>query len=161
MKCKYHRIRSKKYQYYGYCTKFKKEVSLYCKECKEDIEYKEQKPLKLRTNKQAKREKERFSIIYPDLTKCAECGSKYGVEKNEVFEGSYRQISMKLGMVVPFCQTCHKLFHDNILFNLQYKVMFQKEFLKTHSLEEFIKIFKQDYIFKLDKLKQKKRGKDI
>ena len=155
MKCKYHRIRSKKYQYYGYCTKFKKEVSLYCKECKGNIEYKEQKTLKSHTNKQAKREKERFSIIYRDLTKCCNCGSKIDIEKNEVFEGSYRQTSIRYGMVCPFCQTCHSQFHNDIMFNLFYKVMFEKEFLKTHSKEEFIKIFGQDYIFKLE---QKKRS---
>nr|DAL65812.1 MAG TPA_asm: zinc-ribbon family protein [Caudoviricetes sp.] len=155
MKCKYHKIRSKKYQYYGYCTKFKKEVSLYCKECKGNIEYKEQKTLKSHTNKQAKREKERFSIIYRDLTKCCNCGSKIDIEKNEVFEGSYRQTSIKYGMVCPFCKTCHSQFHNDIMFNLFYKVMFEKEFLKTHSKEEFIKIFGQDYIFKLE---QKKRS---
>ena len=155
MKCKYHRIRSKKYQYYGYCTKFKKEVSLYCKECKGNIEYKEQRTLKSRTNRQAKREKERFSIIYRDLTKCCNCGSKTGIEKNEVFEGSYRQTSIRYGMVCPFCETCHTQFHNDIMFNLFYKVMFEKEFLKTHSKEEFIKIFGQDYIFKLE---QKKRS---
>jgi len=155
MKCKYHRIRSKKYQYYGYCTKFKKEVSLYCKECKGNIEYKEQRTLKSRTNRQAKREKERFSIIYRDLTKCCNCGSKTGIEKNEVFEGSYRQTSIRYGMVCPLCETCHTQFHNDIMFNLFYKVMFEKEFLKTHSKEEFIKIFGQDYIFKLE---QKKRS---
>lgn len=155
MKCKYHRIRSKKYQYYGYCTKFKKEVSLYCKECKGNIEYKEHRTLKSRTNRQAKREKERFSIIYRDLTKCCNCGSKIGIEKNEVFEGSYRQTSIRYGMVCPFCETCHSQFHNDIMFNLFYKVMFEKEFLKTHSKEEFIKIFGQDYIFKLE---QKKRS---
>ncbi len=155
MKCKYHRIRSKKYQYYGYCTKFKKEVSLYCKECKGNIEYKEQRTLKSRTNRQAKREKERFSIIYRDLTKCCNCGSKIDIEKNEVFEGSYRQTSIRYGMVCPFCETCHTQFHNDIMFNLFYKVMFEKEFLKTHSKEEFIKIFGQDYIFKLE---QKKRS---
>lgn len=154
-KCKYLRQRQKKYKWYGYCTKFKKEVSLYCKECKGNIEYKEQRTLKSRTNKQAKREKERFSIIYRDLTKCCNCGSKIGIEKNEVFEGSYRQTSIRYGMVCPFCKICHSQFHNDIMFNLFYKVMFEKEFLKTHSKEEFIKIFGQDYIFKLE---QKKRS---
>ena len=59
------------------------------------------------------------------------------------------------GMVCPFCKTCHTQFHNDIMLNLFYKVMFEKEFLKTHSKEEFIKIFGQDYIFKLE---QKKRS---
>lgn len=52
-------------------------------------------------------------------------------------------------MVCPFCQKCHDVFHNDILFNLKYKVMFQKEYLKTHTLDEFIKEFGQDYIYKL------------
>lgn len=158
MKCKYLRIRSKKYKKYGYCTKYKKEVPIYCKNCN-SIEYKQQKPMKSRTNKLAKAEKERFSIIYHDLTKCCNCGSKIGIEKNEVFEGAYRQLSIKLGMITPFCKQCHKLFHNDIIFNLTYKVMFQKEFLKTHTLDEFITLFKQDYIYKLEKMTKKKNSR--
>ena len=173
-KCKYLRIRKKNYKCYGYCTKHKKEVPIFCK-C-DDIEYKilsnnhqikntvkalhntadKQKKIKQKSNKLAKKERYRFSILYADLTKCAECGCISNIEKNEVFEGAYRQTSIKLGMVVPFCQKHHKLFHNDIIFNLTYKVMFQKEFIKTHTLEEFISIFKQDYIYKLEKLLSKK-----
>ena len=80
------------------------------------------------------------------------------VEKNEVFSGSYRLISMEDGMVAPLCLFCHKLFHKDSIMNLQYKVLFQKAYMKTHSLEEFIKRYGQDFIYKLE---QKKRGKDI
>lgn len=167
MKCKNHRIRSKKGIKYGYCVKHKKEVSLFCKGC-DDIEYKEKKTLKSRTNKQVKREKERFSIIYPDLTKCCECGLKTGdfdkrinmytqVEKNEIFSGAYRGISIEDGMVAPMCIFCHKLFHKDIIMNLKYKVKFQKEYMKTHSLDQFINRYGQNFIYKLE---QKKRGKD-
>ena len=155
MYCKHFTIRSKKGIKYSYCRSLKKKITLSCcRECN-NKEYKQYSTMRLRTNKQAKREKERFSIIYPDLTKCCNCGSKTGIEKNEVFEGSYRQASIKYGMVCPFCKTCHSQFHNDIMFNLFYKVMFEKEFLKTHSKEEFIKIFGQDYIFKLE---QKKRS---
>ncbi len=152
-KCKYLKQRQKDYKWYGYCTKKKEIVPLFCKECN-NIEYKEKKTLKLRTNKQTKREKERFSIIYPDLTKCCNCGSKIGIEKNEVFEGAYRQISIRLGMVCPFCKKCHDVFHNDIMFNLFYKVMFEKEYLKSHTKEEFIANFGQDYEYKLSKLKK-------
>lgn len=156
MKCKHLRIRSKNYNKYGYCTKYKKEVPIFCKKCN-NIEYKQQKPMKSRTSKLAKAEKERFSIIYQDLTKCCNCDSKIGIEKNEVFEGAYRQLSIKLGMITPFCKQCHNLFHNDLIFNLTYKVMFQKEYMKTHSLEEFISLFKQDYIYKLEKLKKQNK----
>jgi hypothetical protein len=165
-KCKYLKQRQKNYKWYGYCTKRRKIVPLFCKEC-DVVEYKEQKTFKSRTNKQAKREKERFSIIYRDLTKCCNCGLKTGdfdkrinqytrIEKNEVFEGSYRQVSIRLGMIAPLCIFCHKQFHKDILgMNLSYKIKFEKEYLKTHTREEFIKTFGQDYIFKLE---QKKRS---
>lgn len=158
MYCKHYTIRSKKGIKYNYCRLLKKEITFSCcREC-DNKEYKQYKTMKSRTNRQAKKEKERFSIIYPDLTKCCNCGSKMGVEKNEVFEGAYRQISIRLGMVAPMCWRCHQQFHNDIMFNLFYKVMFEKEYLKTHTKEEFIKAFGQDYIFKLE---QKKRGKDI
>lgn len=57
MNCKYYRTRTKKYKKYGYCTKYKKEVSLFCKGC-EQIEYKEYKSINKRTTKQAKAEKD-------------------------------------------------------------------------------------------------------
>lgn len=163
-KCKYLKQRQKDYKWYGYCTKRKEIVPLFCKEC-DNIEYKEKKTLKSRTNKQAKREKERFSIIYPDLAKCCVCGLKTGdfdkrinqytqIEKNEVFEGSYRQVSIRLGMIAPLCIFCHKQFHKDILgMNLSFKVKFQKEYLKNHTREEFIASFGQDYEYKLSKLK--------
>ena len=44
MNCKNYRTRTKKYKKYGYCIKYKKEVSLFCKEC-ENLEYKEQKTM--------------------------------------------------------------------------------------------------------------------
>ena len=129
----------------------KEEISLsYCQKC-DSKEYKIYKPLKKKTYKQTKKEKNRFSIIYHDLTKCCNCGSKIGIEKNEDFEGSYRQTSIRYGMVCPFCKTCHNQFHNDSTINLHYKVLFEKEFLKTHSKEEFIRIFGQDYIFKLRK----------
>lgn len=168
MNCIYKKVRTKKGKKYGYCTLLKKEVNLFNCKCS-SITYKKINPIKSRTNKQAQKEKERFSIIYTDLTKCCECGLKAGdfdtrlnlytrIEKNEIFSGSYRSISMKDGMVAPLCIFCHKRFHKDIIFNLSYKVKFQKEYMKTHTLEEFITRYGQNYIYKLE---QKKRGKDI
>ena len=162
-KCINLRIRSKRGIKYGYCTKFHKEVSIFCK-CN-NIEYKQYKKIKTKTSKLQSMENKRYSIIYNDLTICAECGSKNGtydhiknrytiVSKNEVFEGAYRQLSIKYGLVCPFCQNCHERFHNDILFNLKYKVTFQKEFIKLHSKEKFISIFKQNYAYKLKRIKK-------
>lgn len=168
MNCKHFKIRNKKNKKYCYCTFLKKEVSFSCYRNCINKEYKQYKKIKKRTSKLQNLENKRYSIIYNDLTICAECGLKSGVydyinkeyiiiSKNEIFEGAYRQLSIKYGMVCPFCQKCHDRFHNDILFNLKYKVMFQREFLKSHSKEEFISIFKQDYVYKLEQIKKRTR----
>lgn len=166
MNCKNLRRRTKKGKIYIYCTIKRKTISYEeCKNC-HSKEYKKYKPIKSRTNKQTKKEKERFSIIYSDLTKCCECGLKIGdfdkrinmytqVEKNEVFSGAYRSRSIEDGMVAPMCIFCHKLFHKDRMMNLIYKVRFQKEYMKNHSLDQFIKRYGQNFIYKLE---QKKRS---
>ena len=151
MNCKHLTLRSKKGKKYYYCRLMKEEISLsYCQEC-DSKEYKIYKPLKKRTYKQIKKEKNRFSIIYHNLTKCCNCGSTIGIELNEIYEGAYRKRSIEYGAVAPMCHNCHTRFHNDSAFNLYYKVLFEKEFLKTHSQEEFVKTFGQDYIFKLRK----------
>ena len=64
-------------------------------------------------------------------------------------------------MVNPLCKKHHDLFHHDRETNLRTKVQFQEEFLKTHSLEEFIKLFGKDYRITLKEYLDKKRGKDI
>lgn len=168
MNCKNHKIRTKKGIKYGYCTLYKKEVDLFNCKC-ESIERKmhnnwsitvsknnkmhnksknTMQKIKKRTYKLAKAEKNRSSIIYQDLNKCCveECLTPYyNVERNEVFEGAYRQSSIKYNMVCSFCESHHRQFHSNREFALYYKVMFEEKFLKTHTLEEWLDIFKIDY----------------
>ena len=91
-------------------------------------------------------EKNRWSILYNDLTKCAICGTTFGIEKNEVFEGAKRNNSMIYGFVIPLCQYHHRLFHNNRDFSLPIKQRFQKEFLKTHSLDDFLSIIHRNYL---------------
>ena len=75
----------------------------------------------------------------------------YKVEKNEVYSGSFRNRSIKYGAVCPMCKIHHDLFHNNNLFNLQYKVLFQQELVSCYSLDWFIKTFGQNYEVKLKK----------
>ncbi len=143
-----------------YCKKKRKSITINdCKFCKykeyKKNKSKDYKPIKKRTYKQYKRERERFSIIYQDLTKCCVPGCLtpfYQVEKNEVFEGAYRSRSVEFGAVCPFCKNHHTLFHNNIEFNLKYKLLFQQAFVDKYSLNWFIKIFGQDYIVKCNKI---------
>lgn len=144
-----------------YCKKRKKIITIDdCKLCKyKEYKNKPFKPLKNRTYKTIKLEKNRFSIIYSDLTKCCVkgCNSAYNqVEINEVFEGSYRCRSIKYGAVCPMCKQHHDLFHKDKLFNLRYKLLFQKELISCYSLDWFIKVFGQNYKVKLNKIKSTK-----
>lgn len=100
---------------------------------------------KNKSNKLAKLERKRFSLIYTNLNKCACCPGQQ-VHKNEVFEGAKRSISMKYGFVIPLCPKHHDMFHNNREFALKYKKMFQKEFEKTHTREEFLKIIHHNYL---------------
>ena len=161
MKCKHLKIRSKKYQKYFYCSLLRKEIDNKKCSCCNNKEYKTYNPIKKRSSNLVRREKHRYSIIYQDLTKCSVCGLKIDIEKNEVYSGSYRQLSIDYGMVNPLCKKHHDLFHHERETNLRTKVQFQEEFLKTHSLEEFIKLFGKDYRITLKEYLDKKRGKDI
>lgn len=165
MNCIYIRKRKQKNKTYFYCTLKKSEVSLSCyKECDKKeykktktIESKKDYKMKTKSSKLAKMERNRFSIIYDDLSKCCVKGCTtpfYRVEKNEVFEGACRGRSIIYGAVVSFCKRHHELFHNNISFNLEYKMMFQKEYVVKYSLEWFIKTFGQNYEFRYEKIKK-------
>ena len=161
MKCRFLKIRKKNNKIYGYCSKFRVEKNIYCKECKDLIneqlkeEYQKKisksknevyKPIKSRSNRLVKAEKYRFSIIGLEKEKCSYCGSYRSIEVNEVFEGKNRQVSIKNGFCISLCYECHEKFHNDREFNLYYKRLFQKEFEKTHSREEFIKLIGRNYL---------------
>lgn len=161
MNCIYIRKRIKKKQNYFYCTLKKCEVSFSCYQDCDNKKYKEHKAIRKRTYKQSKKEKERSSIIYQDLTKCCVkgCITPYcQVEKNEVFEGAFRNRSIKYGAVCPFCKNHHDLFHNDSAFNLKYKIFFQQKLVEKYSLEWFIKTFGQDYNVKYNKIVLNKKS---
>lgn len=142
-----------------HCNKKGKKINIKdCSNCKyKEFKKAEIKTIKKRTYKQSKNEKERFSIIYQDLTKCCVKGCLtpyYKVEKNEVFEGAFRGRSIKHGAVCPFCKNHHSKFHNDINFNLEYKMLFQREYVRMYSIEWFIKNFGQNYEIKYKKLKK-------
>ena len=157
MKCKHLKIRSKKYKKYFYCDILKKEIDISnCSYCK-NKDYKTYKHIRKRSSNLVRREKHRYSRIYQDLAKCSVCGSKLGIEKNEIFSGSYRHLSIEYGMVNPLCKKHHELFHKDREFNLRVKVQFEEEFLNEHSLDEFIQLFGKDYRITLKEYLSKKK----
>ena len=101
--------------------------------------------MKGKTKNLRKLEKNRYSILTDDLTTCFIC-KRPKEDLHEIFEGANRQQSMKHGLVLPLCRRCHQNIHSNNQLNLQYKRIGQSKFEETHTREEFIKIFKRNYI---------------
>ena len=83
------------------------------------------------------------------MRKCVLCGSYRDIQMHHVFGGPRRKLSTKYGMVVPLCMACHtgpRGVHQNSLLNLVLKRLTQAEFEKTHSREEFRRIFGKSYL---------------
>ena len=133
-----------------YCNKLKKEIKISeCSNCK----YREYSiklnstKLKNRTSKQAKLERDRFSILTSDLEHCILCGVKKD-NLHEVFFGRNRLNSIKYGCVIPLCSTHHLEMHKNKEWQEYWHVRAQKRFMEFYhkSIDGFIEIFKINYL---------------
>ena len=145
MKCKYFTIRTKKGLKYYYCKLHKKEISVSCyKEC-DNKEYKQYKTLSNRSKSLNKKEKQRFSIIYPNLKKCCICGSNWQLTTHEIFGGRNRSNSMKYGLCLPLCLTCHEKYQNDKNFNDKWHKIGQTSFEECYYDLDFIKIFGRNY----------------
>lgn len=167
MKCKHLKIKSKKHQKYIYCSKLKKEINFdNCKGCPFK-EYKERKPIKNRTSKQAKMERERFSIFTKDLEHCILCAEYLkeigdnvtepaeAVNLHEIYEGNdNRPISAKYGLVLPLCYKHHKIIHMDekqqkkwgynnlkLIWHIKGQIAFEEKYPNL----EFLEIFGRNY----------------
>ncbi len=97
--------------------------------------------IKQKSNKMAKLEKNRFSIITKNLEKCYFC-SKKKRELHEVFRGRNRQKSMKWGLVVPICKECHTRITKEKEFSKLLEDKAKKIFIKKYGKEKFIEEFR-------------------
>lgn len=147
MNCMYLTKRTRKYLPYWFCRLNKEVVTLdKCKSCSK-LKYKEIKVIKNKTSKQVKLENNRYSIITNDLKHCYIC-TKKGLKDiskddlHEIYGGSNRKRSIKNGFVVPLCRNCHQ---DNEILKFL-KRFIQKEYEKTHTREEFIKLIGKNYL---------------
>jgi len=91
------------------------------------------------------------SIIKDDEEyKCYICGSYRMIECHHIFGGANRKNSEKFGLKVHLCKFCHNTPPNGIHFNreaeVRLKQIAQREFEKTHSREEFMKIFGRNYL---------------
>lgn len=143
-KCINLRIRRKKGIRYGYCLKYNKEVSIFCK-CN-NIEYKQYKKINNRTTKQSKLDKSRTKSLFTDnLNVCYLCGQKKA-HLHEVFYGRNRSNSIKYGLFIPVCNKCHRKCHNDAdLINSLHKKG-QLLFVRNYPELEFVDVFKINYL---------------
>ena len=133
-----------------YCSLFNKEIVLpQCRECV-NKKYKgnaqKSKNIVHKSKKIAKLERNRKSVFTNDLEHCYLCGKKKE-ELHEIFAGRNRLNSMKYDLVLPLCHECHLLNQNNPFFNDYWHKQGQEYFeCNIGTREEFIKIFKRNYL---------------
>ena len=144
-----------------YCKNLKQKVNrkLYCKKLKSDIKisecsnckYKEYSiksnptKLKKRTSKQAKLERNRFSILTNDLDHCVMCRAKKE-HLHEIFFGRNRANSIKYGLVIPLCSMHHIEMHKNKEWQEYWHKKGQQAFITYYPDIDFLEIFKINYL---------------
>ena len=98
-----------------------------------------------KTYKLQKLEKNRYSILTNDMEHCFICGSPL-VDIHEIYSAGNRKVSMKNGFCVPLCREHHKVATENYSANVFLKVKCQKEFEKTHTRDEWLKLIGRNYL---------------
>ena len=82
------------------------------------------------------------------IRRCYNCGRTSGkIDRHEVFFGSNRNNSKMYGMWCDLCRSCHTEVHqgDGSL-NIRLKREAQTIFEKNNSREEFMRIFRKNYL---------------
>ena len=105
---------------------------------------KEVTEIKKKSKKLAKLERQRDKDIVKEGI-CEVCG-KYSkrLDPHEIFGGSNRKRSIKNKFVKLICPKCH----SNEAIIKQLRIDTQKEYMKTHTEEEFINLIGKSYINK-------------
>lgn len=172
--CKYFKTRKhdnkKEKRIYYYCTLLRKEILLsQCQQCdKKEYKssgFKKKSPvknglqrsaencrgLKQRTYKQAKKERNRYSLFTDDLEHCIICGQP-NVNLHEIFGGRNRSNSIKYGLVIPLCTKRHHnqiekkgIHFDNVLKDEWHKKG-QTMFNQVYPGLDFTDIFFRNYL---------------
>jgi len=100
--------------------------------------------MKKKSSKLAKLERNRFSILTNNLDYCIICG-KTKQDLNEIYPGRNRQNSMKYGLVIPICRSCHTKYTNDRNMQLYWMKLGQEKFEEMYE-EDFISIFKRNYL---------------
>lgn len=98
--------------------------------------------IKKKSNKLAKLERQRDKNLIKSGI-CEVCGNySKQLDPHEVYGGSNRKRSIKHKFVKLICRKCHG--NEDII--KQLRIDTQKEYMKTHTKEEFIKLIGKSYI---------------
>ena len=103
--------------------------------------------MRQKTTKLKKLESDRYSIITDNLSKCICCSNKCD-DINEIFMGRNRLNSIKYGLCIPLCRSCHTKYHNDREMQLYWMKIGLEAYLQEHTIEEFRDTFK--YIKGLD-----------
>lgn len=147
-KCRYFKVKSKKYEKYLYCSNYKCKINFNdCNNCKSK-EYKQQKNIRNKSKKLAKSERNRKSILQNDTERCFVCSRKVHLDKDEAFGGSNRQTSIKWNLIYYLCRMCHG--KKDIDKELRQKLHnhAKEVFIEKYGEELFLKEFGKFYIEK-------------
>ena len=88
-------------------------------------------------------ENKRYSWLTNNMDYCYLCG-KIKNHKHEIFYGKNRKNSMIYGMVIPLCNKCHDLVHNNIALDNKLKKEAQVIFEEYYDID-FLSIFRKNY----------------
>lgn len=91
----------------------------------------------------------RYSILN-NLDKCYFCGTKAQCIHEVFFGTSNRKKSIENGFCIGLCNKHHNMSNNSVHFNkkmdLELKQLYQKEFEKKYTRDEFIKLIGKSYL---------------
>ena len=91
----------------------------------------------------------RYSILN-NLDKCFFCGKTAECIHEVYFGTANRQISIKNGFCAGLCNKHHNIsknsVHNNRCMDLQLKKLYQEEYEKTHTRQDFINLIGKNYL---------------
>lgn len=91
----------------------------------------------------------KYSIIQNAPYRCMQCGSYNVLHLHHCLHGNAdKPKADKDGLFILLCIYCHKELHDkDASIDRKYKKLAQKAYMKTHTLEEFMKRYNQNYLW--------------
>ena len=83
------------------------------------------------------------------MKRCALCG-KPATQTHHIFNGANRKHSEHYGLTIRLCAECHERVHRDQILDEKLKMSAQRRFEENHSREEFMKIFRKNYLWRED-----------